>query len=391
MLRHSNWIFILLAIVVATGCSPAVKRNPVPESLVDIAEVANLEDIRFWADATPEVMKTWLKEDRWDKMGNKSHHYLAISGGGQNGAYGAGFLNGWTASGKRPEFTLVTGISTGALIAPFAFLGPEYDDKIKEFYTEFDSADLIEQRNFTKILSNASVIDNSKLRAKVEQYVTQEMMEKIAVEYKKGRILDIGTTNLDTNRPVVWSIGRIATSGAPNSLELIHDIIVASTSIGGAFPPVIIGVEANGASYDEMHIDGGTAQQVFVYPLGLDFEAVRKRLNMTDDPKIYILRNALLTPKYEAVKYSIFQVLERSFDSLVRNQGIGDIDRIYLESKRDGLDFHLSYIPKSFNEKSDEFFDGDYMNKLYQVGYEIGLKGGEWADAPPGFDVRNTH
>jgi hypothetical protein len=389
-MRNSFYWFInFLVIVVATGCSPAIKRNPVPESLIDLAEVANLEDVRFWGDAAPPNIEDWLKEARWDEMASSSHHYLAISGGGANGAYGAGFLNGWTAAGTRPEFTIVTGISTGALIAPFAFLGSEYDDEIKEFYTETSTKDLITEWPITRIISNASVADNSKLRAKVEKYVTQEVMEEIAAEYLKGRILDIGTTNLDTQRPVIWSIGRIATSGAPNALELIHDIIVASTSIGGAFPPVIIGVMANGELYDEMHVDGGTVNQVFVYPLGLDFDEIRKRLGMTDKPQLYILRNARLKPTYEAVEYNIIKVMERSTGSLLRTQGLGDVDRIYLEARRDGLDFHLTYIPDDFNEVSKETFDKDYMNKLYQVGYDRALKGGGWLDSPPGYDAND--
>jgi predicted acylesterase/phospholipase RssA len=336
MRRYSYWITSILAIAVMAGCASAIKRNPVPESLIDVAEVRNLEDVRFWGDAAPPNFQAWLKESRWDQMGSQSHHYLAISGGGENGAYGAGFLNGWSAAGTRPEFTIVTGISTGALLAPFAFLGPDYDDDIKAFYTEFSKDDLVERRSIFKMLSNASIIDNRLLREKVAQYITQELMQKIAAEYQKGRILIVGTTNLDTSRPVLWSIGRIAASGAPNALELIHDIIIASTSIGGVFPPVIISVEANGESYDEMHVDGGTVNQVFMYPLGMDFSEIKKRVGLTENPKVYVLRNAPLNPAYQVVKYSMLEVVGQSVTSLLRTQGIGDIERIYLEARRDG-------------------------------------------------------
>ena len=390
MLRYSYWITNILAIVMVAGCASAIKRNPVPESLIDVAEVRNLDDVRFWGDAAPPNFHAWLKESRWDQMGSQSHHYLAISGGGENGAYGAGFLNGWSAAGTRPEFTIVTGISTGALLAPFAFLGPDYDDDIKAFYTEFSKDDLVEKRSIFKMRSNASIIDNRLLREKVAQYITQELIQKIAAEYQKGRILIVGTTNLDTSRPVLWSIGRIATSGAPNALELIHDIIIASTSIGGAFPPVIISVEANGESYDEMHVDGGTVNQVFMYPLGMDFSEIKNRVGLTENPKVYVLRNAPLNPAYQVVEYSMLQVVGQSVNSLLRTQGIGDIERIYLEARRDGLDFYLTYIPDDFNEPLNEIFDSDYMNKLYQVGYERALQGGEWQRVPPGFNVGNV-
>jgi hypothetical protein len=240
------------------------------------------------------------------------------------------------------------------------------------------------------MLPNASIIDNSLLREKVAQFITQEVMEKIAAEYQKGRILLIGTTNLDTNRPVLWSIGRIARSGAPNALELIHDVIIASTSIGGAFPPVIISVEANGESYDEMHVDGGTVNQVFLYPLGMDWGEIKKRVGLTENPKVYVLRNAQLKPVYQVVKYSLLEVMVRSVNSLLRTQGIGDIERIYLEARRDGLDFYLTYIPDDFNEPINEIFDSEYMNKLYQVGYERALQGGKWQNAPPGFNTGNV-
>jgi predicted acylesterase/phospholipase RssA len=390
MLKWSYWVANILAIAMVAGCASAIKRNPVPESLVDVAEVRNLDGIRFWGDAAPPDLQAWFKESRWDQMGSQSHHYLAISGGGENGAYGAGFLNGWTAAGTRPEFTIVTGISTGALLAPFAFLGSDYDDDIKALYTELSKDDLVERRSIFEMLPNASIIDNSSLRGKVVQYVTQEVMEKIAAEYQKGRILIVGTTNLDTNRPVLWSIGRIATSGTPDALELIHDIIIASTSIGGAFPPVIISVEANGESYDEMHVDGGTVNQVFMYPLGMDFNEVKKRVGLTENPKVYVLRNARLKPVFQVVEYSMFEVMVQSLNSLLRTQGIGDIERIYLEARRDGLDFHLTYIPDDFNAPLNGLFDSDYMNKLYQVGYERALQGGDWQNVPPGFNADNV-
>ena len=149
---------------------------------------------------------------------------------------------------------------------------------------------------------------------------------------------------------------------------------------------MVIDVEANGVSYDEMHVDGGTVNQVFVYPLGLDFDEVRKRVGMTDPPQLYVLRNAMLRPKYQAVEYNIVKVMERSVGSLLRTQGLGDLDRIYLEATRDGLDFHLTYIPDDFTAVSNTPFDGDYMNKLYKVGYDRGLQGQGWDDAPPGYN-----
>jgi predicted acylesterase/phospholipase RssA len=161
---------------------------------------------------------------------------LAISGGGENGAFGAGLLVGWTAAGARPVFKGVTGISTGALTAPFAFLGSAYDDKLREVYTTITGKDVLESRGIYGVLFQDSMADNAPLRKTVAKYVDQAMLDAIGKESKKGRILLIGTTNLDAMRPVIWNIGAIANSGQPDRLKLVQDILVASAAIPGAFP-----------------------------------------------------------------------------------------------------------------------------------------------------------
>ncbi len=201
-------------------------------------------------------------------MGRK-HNYLAISGGGANGAFAAGLLVGWSDAGTRPEFTMVSGVSTGALAAPFAFLGPAYDERLRGVFTTYSTSDLVVRRNLLSILTGHSVFDTEPLEKVIARYVDQSMMETIAVEFRKGRRLWIATTNLDAGRPVIWNIGAIANSGAPGALELIHKVMLASASVPGAFPPVIIEVEANGNLYDEMHVDGGIISQIFVTPFNV--------------------------------------------------------------------------------------------------------------------------
>ena len=375
-----------LFIVLGAGCGPSIQRNPVPESLVDSAHVQNLEDVRYWGDSNFETLNSLLLESRWESMGAREQHYLAISGGGENGAYGAGFLNGWTAAGTRPEFTMVTGISTGALIAPFAFLGPDYDDKIEYFYTEFSTDDLVRKRSPISIWSQVSAFDTSLLREKIEQFIDVEVMQKIAAEYRNGRLLLIGTTNLDAGRAVVWSIGRIASSGDPKALDLIHQIILASASIGAAFPPVLIEVEADGEIYDEMHVDGGTVNQVFVYPMSLDWGRIMEQAGMKDRPKVYILRNAWLQPRHFAAEYKLTDIIARSLGSLIRTQSLGDIQQIFLETQRDGLDFYLTYIPDEFDDVAAEPFDQAYMKKLYELGFDQALSDQAWERFPPGYE-----
>ena len=204
-------------------------------------------------------------------------YFLAISGGGDNGAYGAGFLNGWTAAGTRPEFKVVTGISTGALIAPFAFLGPKYDHVLEKVYTTSSQKDIFKKRGIAAWLFGDSMADTRPLASVIESYVTRALLDEIAAEYAKGRILLVGTTNLDSLEPVIWNMTAIAASQDPRAVPLFRSILLASASIPGAFPPVMIDVNLDGAKYQEMHVDGGTIAQVFLYPPSVSIAGAPKR------------------------------------------------------------------------------------------------------------------
>jgi hypothetical protein len=310
-------------------------------------------------------------------------NFLAISGGGENGAFGAGLLLGWTAAGTRPVFKGVTGISTGALTAPFAFLGPAYDEKLREVYTTLSARDVLSENGLlVGVLFEEAFADNAPLQLTVAKYFDQKMLDAIGAEYKKGRILLIGTTNLDARRPVIWDIGKIAVSGNPGALELVHKILVASAAIPGAFPPMMIDVEADGKKYQEMHVDGGAASQVFVYPPALNIS----KSDIIRERHLYVIRNARLDPNWAEVSRSTFSIAGRAIDSMIQTQGVGDLYRIYLTAKRDGFDFNLAFIPKTFTRKLKEPFETAYMNDLFKVGYDLAAKGYPWAKAPAGFE-----
>ena len=303
-------------------------------------------------------------------------------GGGADGAYGAGILVGWTAHGTRPEFTIVTGTSTGALIAPFAFLGPKYDPLLRKLYTEMTTADLIERRDLLDILRNDSATSAAPLRRLLERYIDDAFVAELAEQHRRGRSLLIGTTNLDAARPVTWSVTRIAASGSPRARTLIHDVLLASASIPGVFPPVMIDVEADGRRFDEMHVDGGVTAQVFVYPTGLDWGLVRQRLGVQGKPSLYVVNNSRPALAWETAPRRIVPILLRSVDSLIRTQGIGDLAQIYLLSQRDGLQFHLAFIPSDFTEQPQEKFDPVYMGKLFELGRQQASAGYPWTTGP---------
>ncbi len=383
-------VLVGVATIVAAGCVSVPKRKPLPGELVSEAEVLNLPRARSWGDEPPpwaEQFYNASREDlqkRYPAVFAKPQSYLAISGGGSNGAFGAGLLKGWTESGTRPEFTIVTGISTGALIAPFAFLGPGYDHILEELYTTTTTKDILKDRNLINTVTSDAGASSAPLKRLIDQWIDEDVMQAIAAEHVKGRALNVATTNLDSMRPVIWRIGAIANSGHPGALDLIRDILLASASIPGAFPPVLIEVEVGGEVYDEMHVDGGAVSQVFLYPAGVDWEKVLELLESPTTPKVYVIRNSKIDTDFNPVKNKFFPIIGRSVSALIRSQGIGDLYTIYLETTRDNLDYNLAYIPGDFDAESKELFDPEYMSRLFDVGYESAKDGDPWKKLPPG-------
>jgi hypothetical protein len=395
--RRSLIVTLVAAVgcLVLSACSPLSRVEAVPVVSEEKATVLGMSGIRYFADGDPAPMIAMAKESLvreqadWAATGHTGPlppaNFLAISGGGENGAYGAGLLVGWTKAGNRPSFKVVTGISTGALTAPFAFLGPAYDDRLTAVYTKITAADVLAMRNLITGVLQDAMADNTPLRATVAKYVDQAMLDAIAVEYKKGRILLVATTDLDARRPVIWNIGEIAARGNPGGLKLVQDVLVASAAIPGAFPPMMIDVDVDGKHYQEMHVDGGASAQVFLYPPSLDVRAADKASGTSRERHLYVLRNARLDPDWAQVDRSTLGILGRAISSLIQTQGVGDLYRIYLTSRRDGFDFNLAFIPKSFTQVLKEPFETAYMVALYQLGYDLAVKGYHWDKALPGF------
>ena len=391
--RLAGWIVILIFVVTGVGCAgKEAVRNPLPLELTNEAVIPGVPEARFWGDEWPkysiEKLTAYTEADfkqHYPAVYQASHNYMAISGGGANGAFGAGLLAGWTDAGTRPEFSMVTGVSTGALTAPFVFLGSDYDDKLKVIYTTTTTEEIARQKNPIAAAFSDSMTDTKPLREMIAHYITAEMIEAIAVEHKKGRRLFIGTVNIDAGRAVIWNIGVIAASDYSRKVGLIHDILQASSAIPVAFTPVVIPVEANGLPFDEMHVDGGTGNQVFVYPAAMDWRSITEKLKVKGKPKVFVIRNSFIDPDYTGVKRNILPIGVRTINSLIRTQGIGDLYQIYALCERDGNDFNLAYIPSDFTEEPTEGFDPVYMSKLYDFGYQLAKGGYPWKKYPPGY------
>jgi len=233
-----------VAVYCLTGCGTLHPRQPLPAELVGKASLSGYRDIRDWGDHYSPVLQrsveSALKEEakQDNPYGQTPIQYLSLSGGGMNGAFGAGFLCGWTVEGSRPNFDFVTGISAGALLAPFAFVGTNHDAALREIYANLQPSDLFRRKGWMRILRDDSAFDTKPLRELLEKYVTKELLAEIAREHGRGRRLWIGTANLDARRPVIWDMGQIAASGQPDAPELFIQVMMASAAIPGAFPPV---------------------------------------------------------------------------------------------------------------------------------------------------------
>jgi predicted acylesterase/phospholipase RssA len=366
--------------------SGVVRRPAVPSELQALAVVPGFSNfIRYFpTDATHEAQfeKDFLESLERERLDLARHghkgalppvSYLAISGGGDNGAFGAGLLNGWTATGDRPTFRLVTGVSTGALIAPFAFLGPAYDATIKSIYTGISLSDIAMKRSPLWVVFGDAMSDNTPLKKLVRRTVTREVLDAIASERDKGRVLLIATTNLDARRPVIWNVTEIAAARSALALELVQKILIASSAIPGTFPPVMIDVLAGTESYQEMHVDGATAAQVFVYPTAMHLHQLAPRQR-----KLYVIRNARLDPEWAEVERRTVPIAFRAIATLVQFQGIGDLYTIYTVTQRDHIEYNLAFIPPTFDYPHKQIFDTKYMQELFAAGERMAIKGTDW-------------
>ncbi len=392
--RVSRRGLIAAAPLAVAACATPHRLPAVPVDLTERAETG-VPHVRYLPERDPAPFiklgtDALARERAW--LASQGHTgpmppaaYLAISGGGGDGAFGAGLLSGWTQRGDRPAFKLVTGVSTGALIAPFAFLGSSYDPTLQTTYTDTRDSDIFRKRSPLAALFKDAMADTQPMAKLVERYVTPELMTRIAAEYAKGRLLVIGTTNLDAREPVYWDMGAIASQADEAGIRLFRQITLASAAIPGAFPPVMIDVTVDGKHYQEMHVDGGATRQVFLYPQRLRLGEITDQDGLRRVRRLYLIRNARLDAKWASVDRRTLTIVGRAVDSLIQTQGVGDLMRIYLTSTRDGVDFNLASIPSTFNTPRLSEFDQDYMRALFEVGRSMAAAGFPWSKSPPGY------
>lgn len=363
------------------GCGTPQRFAAVPSALAGETRFLQIPNARYDADdgaaLEAEVRKALTARSA------APPDLLAASGGKEDGAFGAGLLVGWSQSGGRPEFRIVTGTSTGALAAPFAFLGSGFDWALESMYTKTGPDDVIARRFIVAAVNSDAMMDSAPLQRMIARYLTNRILELIAVEYRKGRLLLVATTNLDSGKLVIWNIGAIAASAHPRRLELVRKIILASAALPGMFPPVMLDVLVDDSRHQEMHVDGGTVSQIFLYPPSLSLKKLlpsRGRARAT----AYIIRNGRMAPAPESVERKTLAIAGRAIETMITSNGAGDLYRIYTTTQRDSVDFNLALIENDFQVPYTAIFDTNYMRSLFAYGREKGQRGYAWRKSPPG-------
>jgi predicted acylesterase/phospholipase RssA len=376
--RSAVKVFAVMLVGAAVSAQ-AEQRTPYTEAELENAIPMGIPGVRTWGDAPLSVVRIQLA-NLGPLLTGQPISMLALSGGGEHGAFGAGLLSGWSESGHRPTFDIVTGVSTGALMSPFAFLGTAYDDRLKALYTQMTFHSVFSGNPFLGLFGQG-LYSTAPLQRIVASQIDEKLLADIATAYRNGRRLFVITTNLDAQRPVLWNMGALAASGSPLALELFRKVLVASASVAGAFDPLYIDAQANGHHFKEMHVDGGTAYPLFAVPVRL--LAATGQVGGHNGGQIYIIINNNLDPDFAVTKPKTFNIAARAFNTLVKSSFYDTILNSYIFAKDEGYTLNLAYIPNSFEVKSVGLVDQKYMLALFDLGHAQGIQGGEWQHVPP--------
>ncbi len=392
---------VMMSTLIVTGCTTS-RTNPPPQGevyqtpwgAVDIAAWdASRDDI--FSDETVESWGEYVSEYRKQNPGKKiPYRMLALSGGGSRGAFGAGILSGWTQAGTRPEFDVVTGVSTGALMATPAYLGSEYDSALTLF-TSIRNEDIYRPNGKLAILTRQGLFDTTPLKELLVSHIDDSMIDAVAREYRKGRTLFIGTTNLDAKVFTIWDMGKIAGSNHPEKYQLYRDIIMASAAFPIAFPPVYLPVVTDqGETYYQMHADGGIRETVFLYDFLGEFKEKMAIFGLEwdrdIDPQIFLLNNGkiLEDEKYRVVEPNTLAVAMRSMYTLLRTSAASSIFVVWASGLANGATVNLAFIPEDYDLSMGALdFDQEKMNQLFQFGRQQSIQHIAWIKREPPKDL----
>ncbi len=374
MLRPFPIAALAAALAFLNGCAPVVLR---PSHRLQ-AEAPN--DIRTLG---ADQRFSFLSSDRVARQVRARQpgeplNILALSGGGAEGAFGAGALVGLTRSASRPSFTVVTGVSAGALIAPYAFLGPDWDQQLTETYTSGRAEHLLQSRG-PGALFGSSLYRGTPLRELVERYATDALIQAVAHEAAGGRLLLVATTDVETGEPVVWDLGSIAMNGGAQAKALFREVLVASASVPGLFPPVVIQVHEQGAPYEEVHVDGAMSVPFFVPSAFL--ETARDARNPKDLGTIYILVDGRLSENSEAIPLRTRSIVSRSVSAELHHMLRTTLELTATKAALKGEQVQYAALPVAYPSSGPFDFRTSTMRSLFEYGYNCAQAGRLWTSS----------
>lgn len=382
----------LARIDVATrpAAPPETAKVPYPWGAIDLSEVQAESEVSFEASLEESMRQESADEFDADEDGVRTYPILALSGGGSNGAFGTGFLSGWSASGTRPEFKIVTGVSTGSLQATFAFLGSEYDDELRQIYS-FPTERIHKPGGLFAPLFNDAIKDTAPLAELIRTYASKEVIEAVAEKHRRGYRLYVGTTNMDAGEFVIWDMGKIAASGRPDAVALYRNVLLASSAVPVLFPPVYFKVDMPGNELYEMHVDGSAYAQVFFRGFLLEFDDAMDNMGLSPASArvvLYVIRNGNLEKKdyRKTVAPRTISIATATIESLFKITITAGLYRMYVLANRYGIDFNLAYLPADIPESDPVDFDQKGMKRSYDAGFRLASEGYEWHKHLPGLD-----
>lgn len=385
----SSSLTAALSLLIVACSSPhtldlRVDKDNYKEVVVEDAP-SEKEPLRIWASEKPEFLYSSIDQTTPITVSGDQLNILALSGGGANGAFGAGVLIGLEDSGQLKDYSIVTGISAGALMAPFVFVGGDTFPKMKEVMLNISDDSLLGKKKFLNTVFKDAFTDGENLYEFIVEAFPEPMIEQIADRHRSGKRLFIGSTHFDSGELVIWNVGAIANSDMPDKSDLIYKILAASASIPGVFPPQFIDVEHDGERLEELHVDGGLATQVFFNPSNFDYQQISNALGLEKAPQLDVIRNGVLKAPYHSLEDKGLDLVAKSLSSLTIAQTRGDLYRMKYISEINDIDMQFTYIEHDFGyaKQTKDMFDQNYLRTIYKYGYDKATQGTPWVTELP--------
>jgi predicted acylesterase/phospholipase RssA len=373
-LRLPIAILFSVALLALQGCAQTPIRQPTSAQGEAPNAIRTLGPDQRFSTLPSQSVARRLRAQRAGQPVN----IRALSGGGADGAFGAGALVGLTRSALRPQFSVVTGVSAGALIAPYAFLGSDWDDQLVEVYTSGRAEHLLQSRGLG-VLFGSSIYSGAPLKQLVDRYATDALIQAVAREASTGRLLLVATTDVSTGEPVIWDLGSIAMNGGPGARALFRDVLVASASVPGLFPPVVIRVQEQQALYEEVHVDGTVAVPFFV-PLAF-VEPNRDAGDPSQGTAVYVIVDGRLSESPASIRLRARPILSRSVSAGLNHMLRTTLELTATDAELEGARFQFAAIPVAYPHLNSFDFRTPTMRSLFQYGYKCAQSGRLWTSS----------